>query len=151
MTSSMHFCVTSLTYMLYNLILEYKYAFFLWCVLYAVINFKIVNFYKPWSNMKILMLFHDFADLDESTQYWFLLQTIYTFGIVGLNKLIRKIHGICIRKIHGRFLDNWIIFNCVFFSFFFFINTQMFHTKRKPVTYYTQILKRVVWYWLHNT
>jgi hypothetical protein len=23
------------------------------------------------------MLFHDFADLDESTQYWFLLQTIY--------------------------------------------------------------------------
>jgi hypothetical protein len=27
---------------------------------YAVINLKIVNFYKPWSNMKILMLFHDF-------------------------------------------------------------------------------------------
>jgi len=22
--------------------------------------------------MKILMLFHDFADLDESTDYWFL-------------------------------------------------------------------------------
>jgi hypothetical protein len=55
----------------------------------------------------ILMLFHDFADLDESTQYWFMLQTIYTmdltheliqtnssFGFVGFNKLIRKIHGI---------------------------------------------------------
>jgi hypothetical protein len=27
---------------------------------YAIINLKIVNFYKPWSNMKILMLFHDF-------------------------------------------------------------------------------------------
>ena len=27
---------------------------------YAVINLKIVNIYKPWSNMKILMLFHDF-------------------------------------------------------------------------------------------
>ena len=26
----------------------------------AIINLKIVNFYKPWSNMKILMLFHDF-------------------------------------------------------------------------------------------
>jgi hypothetical protein len=25
-----------------------------------LINLKIVNFYKPWSNMKILMLFHDF-------------------------------------------------------------------------------------------
>jgi hypothetical protein len=31
--------------------------------------------------MKILMLFHDFADLDESTQYWFLLQTIYTMDL----------------------------------------------------------------------
>jgi hypothetical protein len=29
-------------------------------VFYAVINLKIVNFYKPWFNMKILMLFHDF-------------------------------------------------------------------------------------------
>jgi hypothetical protein len=26
----------------------------------TIINLKIVNFYKPWSNMKILMLFHDF-------------------------------------------------------------------------------------------
>jgi hypothetical protein len=48
---------------------------------YAVINLKIVNFYKPWSNMKILMLFHDFADLDESTHYWFLLPTIYTMDL----------------------------------------------------------------------
>jgi len=31
--------------------------------------------------MKILMLFHDFADLNESTQYWFLLQTIYTMDL----------------------------------------------------------------------
>jgi hypothetical protein len=28
------------------------------------INLKIVNFYKPWSNMKILMLFHDFDVID---------------------------------------------------------------------------------------
>ena len=27
---------------------------------YTVINLEIVNFYKPSSNMKILMLFHDF-------------------------------------------------------------------------------------------
>jgi hypothetical protein len=53
------------------------------------------------------MLFHDFADLHESTQYWFMLQNIYTmdlthelietnssFGLVGSIKLIRKIHGI---------------------------------------------------------
>jgi hypothetical protein len=33
---------------------------------YAVINLKIVNFYKPWSNMKILMLFHDFDVIDLS-------------------------------------------------------------------------------------
>jgi hypothetical protein len=48
-------------------------------VFYAVINLKIVNFYKPWSNMKILMLFHDFADLDESTQYWFYFSIGYFF------------------------------------------------------------------------
>jgi hypothetical protein len=35
-------------------------------VFYAIINLKIVNFYKPWSNMKILMLFHAFADFDEA-------------------------------------------------------------------------------------
>ena len=77
---------------------------------------KIVNFYKPWSNMKILMLFHDFDVIDmlfhdfdviHLSIMLFLLQTIYTmdltheliltnssFGFVGLNKLIRKIHGI---------------------------------------------------------
>jgi hypothetical protein len=27
-------------------------------------NLKIVNFYKPWSNMMILMLFHDFDVTD---------------------------------------------------------------------------------------
>ena len=81
--------------------------------------------------MKILMLFHDFADLDESIQYWFLLQPIYTmdltreliytnssFGFVGLNKLIRKIHGVyntCMRRIKfwlsilsRQSLDNWL-------------------------------------------
>ena len=31
--------------------------------------------------MNILMLFHDFADLDESTHYWFQLQTIYTMDL----------------------------------------------------------------------
>ena len=45
MISSMHLCVASLTYMLYNLILEHTYAFFLWCF-YAIINLKIMNFYK---------------------------------------------------------------------------------------------------------
>ena len=44
-------------------------TYFSFDVFYAVINLKIVNLYKPWSYMKILMLFHDFADLDESTQY----------------------------------------------------------------------------------
>jgi hypothetical protein len=34
-------------------------AFFLWFS-YAVINLKIVNIYKPWFSMKILMLLHDF-------------------------------------------------------------------------------------------
>jgi len=29
-------------------------------VFYAIINLRIVNFYKPWSNMKIVMLFRDF-------------------------------------------------------------------------------------------
>jgi hypothetical protein len=38
-------------------------AFFLSCF-YAVINLIIVNFYKPWFNMKILMLFHDFDVID---------------------------------------------------------------------------------------
>jgi hypothetical protein len=33
---------------------------FFFDVFYAVINFKIVNIYKSWSNMKMLMLFHDF-------------------------------------------------------------------------------------------
>ena len=41
-----------------QLLLQHKYAFLIWCF-YAIINLKIVNFYKPWSNMKILMLFHD--------------------------------------------------------------------------------------------
>ena len=27
------------------------------------------------------MLFHDFADLYESTQYWFMLQNIYTMDL----------------------------------------------------------------------
>jgi hypothetical protein len=31
---------------------------------FKIINLKIVNFYKPWSNMKILMLFHDFDVID---------------------------------------------------------------------------------------
>jgi hypothetical protein len=71
------------------------------------------------------MLFHDFADLDESTQYWFLLQTMYTmdlthelistnssFGFVGLNKLIRKIHG---------------IYNTYFFNLFLFVQGKLFN------------------------
>jgi hypothetical protein len=33
-------------------------------VFFAIINLKIVNFYKAWSNMKILMLFHDFDVID---------------------------------------------------------------------------------------
>jgi hypothetical protein len=85
-----------------------------------------VSFYKPWSNMKVLMLFHDFDvigllfhdfDVIWSVIPWFwrhrslnhvisvtnhiylgsyswtyLNQRIRRF--VGLNKLIRKIHGI---------------------------------------------------------
>jgi hypothetical protein len=35
-------------------------TYFSFDVFYAIINLKIVNFYKPWSNMKILMLFHHF-------------------------------------------------------------------------------------------
>jgi hypothetical protein len=31
---------------------------------WLLLNLKIVNFYKPWSNMKILMLFHDFDVID---------------------------------------------------------------------------------------
>jgi hypothetical protein len=71
------------------------------------------------------MLFHDFADLDESTQYWFLLQTMYTmglthelistnssFGFVGLNKLIRKIHG---------------IYNTYSFNLFLFVQGKLFN------------------------
>jgi hypothetical protein len=48
---------------------QHKYTFFLWCF-YAIINLKIVNFYKPWPNMKILMLFHDF-DIIGSVIPWF--------------------------------------------------------------------------------
>jgi hypothetical protein len=32
--------------------------------------------WRSWFYSMFLMLFYDFADLDESTQYWFLLQTI---------------------------------------------------------------------------
>ena len=27
------------------------------------------------------MLFHDLADLDENTQYWFMVQTMYTMDL----------------------------------------------------------------------
>ena len=37
---------------------------FIFDVVYATINLKIVNFYKPWSSMKILILFHDFDVID---------------------------------------------------------------------------------------
>jgi hypothetical protein len=82
-------------------------------VFYAIINLKIVNFYKPWSNMKILMLFHDFDvigllfhdfDVIRTVIPWFwrhrsvnhviLLQTIYNHGSYSwtyLNQLILRI------------------------------------------------------------
>ena len=68
-----------------NSILYHKYVFFLWCF-YAIINLKIVNFYKPWSNMKILMLFHDFDVIDILFHDFDVLDMLFhDFDVINLS------------------------------------------------------------------
>ena len=60
-----------------------------------------MNFYKPWSNMKILMLFHDFDVIGLLFHDFDVIGIIYTMNLtnfnlfrVGLNKFMSKIHDI---------------------------------------------------------
>ena len=82
MTSSMHFYVASLTYMLYNLILEHQYAFFLWCF-YAIINLRIVNFYKMICKISLFLswLLHK----NIKGKCVFMLQIIHIPWILRIN------------------------------------------------------------------
>jgi hypothetical protein len=64
---------------------------------------KIVDFYKPWSNMTILMLFHDFDvicllfhdfDVINLSIIWYYIFKTYHLGITRSLKMILNMNGL---------------------------------------------------------